>query len=434
VYIVYYLISKSYTYISEFIKKIIPKLSGFRQYKPEFLVEDQEQTEKIAETVRVLEETQRDMVNESREEKIQRILKHFDIYYSGIPDKYDKNGNITPGYPPNPRKATDLAGYLIRLNYYPAYLLLAKIYHFGMHQFDPQTEKAVKIYEFIMTNQEQFPLQIRIEAAELYNRIYPRRIQENIENIITNERPQIAPNRRVRQFENNIMDDIRNYELEPREERETPIRNDLQNVHDHAVVNTVSDIFNRIKTPNGKTFEEAEEEFTGILGRKHANQLKANAIDVLRKIKSEKELRDNFKDMWSYISAHQNKENLQDSLINTLSSGVEYGAVVCSTGIKSRIADCLSGIDENISIKPTWAIKEEMFGKAAKIRDDEYNSLSLVEKQYVDDPTPNNFQIDFYKELKGKVDSEMKKEYLNPGLLTGPDFEKHMVDVLAGFD
>ena len=52
-----------------------------------------------------------------------------------------------------------------------------------------------------------------------------------------------------------------------------------------------------------------------------------------------------------------------------LASAVENGTVVCSTGKIARILGSLDGIDASNALKPTWIVREELMGLAAKIRD-----------------------------------------------------------------
>lgn len=412
--------------------KLVPKLSQFQQYV------DMEQKQEIQEVKQEIHQLAEQIPEENRDDKIKKLLRSFEIYYNGIPDKYDKNGNLSPGLPPNSNKAIATAKELIQYDYYPAYILLAKIFQFGMHGIEPDTKKAVKIYEFIMTNDVNFPLNVRIQASELYNRIYPARNHQietendRLNRVINNDRP-VRNNVRLRRFENNIMNDIRNYQLND----DTPpeqIANDLQNVHDHAVVTNVNNIFNNVVKDKGDNYNNAETEFLELIKKKPKNQLTSNTILVMDKIRRDNELRQNFTDMWGYIKNHQNSENIKDALFTTLASGVEHGAPVCNTGIKSRIADSLSGMDEQVVIKPTWAIKDEMFQTAAKIREDEYNKLSHMERSYVDDVNPNNFQTDFYNDLKNKVSSRLRSTYLEKDLLTNLEYEKTLQEVLAGFE
>lgn len=429
---IYYLYKLYNKHIYPLLSKLAPKLSGFQQYI------DLEQNQEIKEIKQEIKQLNEEIHEENHEDKIKRLIRAFEIYYNGVPDKYDKNGNLSPGLPPNSNKAIAVAKELIQYDYYHGYILLAKIYHFGMHGIDPDIKKAVKIYEFIMTNDVNFPLNVRILASELYNRVYPTR-NHNIETendrlnrMINNDRP-VRNNRRLRQFENNIINDIRNYQLND----DTPpenIANDLQNVHDHAVVSNVNNILNNVVKNKGDKYDNAEKEFLELIKKKPKNQLTANTIIVMDKIRKDNELRQNFTDMWGYIGKHQNSSNIKDALFTTLASGVEHGAPVCNTGIKSRIADSLSGMDESVSIKPTWAIKEEMFQTAAKIREDEYNKLSHMEKSYVDDVNPNNFQTDFYNDLKNNVSSRLRKTYLEPDLLTSLEYEKTLQEVITGFN
>jgi len=105
--------------------------------------------------------------------KIQNHKKLYELYYSGMHDKYDNNGNKVKGIEPNSNKTIKHLKKIIE--YSPkseidlAKLDLAKLYHFGMHKFQPKFQIAKKLYESIISN--CINKEVLIETKELLERI-----------------------------------------------------------------------------------------------------------------------------------------------------------------------------------------------------------------------------------------------------------------------
>jgi hypothetical protein len=72
----------------------------------------------------------------------------FEMFYKGIPDTYDLRGNLIRGVEPNALKAIGYLQIIINSPYGTEQdiLRLARIYHYGMHLFDRNLDKAEEIY------------------------------------------------------------------------------------------------------------------------------------------------------------------------------------------------------------------------------------------------------------------------------------------------
>jgi len=74
--------------------------------------------------------------------------------------------------------------------------------------------------------------------------------------------------------------------------------------------------------------------------------------------------------VWEKINNSSDmKENLVETLAKQLSSTIENGHVVCSSGKITRIMSTLDGFSNEVA-RPMWALREEIGNKAAKIRED----------------------------------------------------------------
>jgi len=92
------------------------------------------------------------------------------------------------------------------------------------------------------------------------------------------------------------------------------------------------------------------------------------------------------------------RENLTETLAKQLASSIENGHIVCSSGKISRIMSTLDGVS-NESVRPMWAVREELSGLAVKIRDD-------VTREFGDTPEAG-------RRIQEKFEKEVKDQYVN---------------------
>ena len=124
--------------------------------------------------------------------------------------------------------------------------------------------------------------------------------------------------------------------------------------------------------------------------------------------------------VWERIKDNQ---DLKDTFFYELSSMVENGTVVCSTGRVTRILDTLNGLDDTpVKIIPEAVIKQDMLFKASKLRDEVY---SKYDKDQLDAGThPNQNMID--NELKDMIRETLYKEYVEQNLMDLEKFNKEL--------
>ena len=171
----------------------------------------------------------------------------------------------------------------------------------------------------------------------------------------------------------------------------TPVyRIDSQNVHDHSVMSIAKKNLDNI-VKNSKVASEdikINELKKMILSHPEVSSRQASdAIQVLQSLsstthstfdKSEKQVLAGVIDKINETQDNTLRSNLIETLGKQLASGVENGHVVCSTGKITRMLGTFDGSDvEGIeSIRPLWAIKEELATLAAKVRDEHTGNLS----------------------------------------------------------
>lgn len=184
---------------------------------------------------------------------------------------------------------------------------------------------------------------------------------------------------------------------------------DAQNVHDHAVVKITEHNLEQLRKVGGPAEGRFMIEISeAIVKHQHLGKGPlADATAVLNSISSEhnKSLgtseREALGIVWNKIQAQppELRDNLTETLVKQLASGVEYGHVVCSTGKITRIASVLETLDDSMKAKPTWALRDELAILANRIREKYLGKLSEENRTtYNEGKLPN-------------VEEAMKKEF-----------------------
>jgi hypothetical protein len=197
----------------------------------------------------------------------------------------------------------------------------------------------------------------------------------------------------------------------------TPIyRNDGQNVHDHAVSAVVDSNMRRIKGElrageEDETLAEVQRLITdsGELTSREAT----DALKVLGSLTNANHSRFGVSERqalahtWNHILRREDdgmRQNLAQTLIKQLATGVEHGHVVCSTGKIARMLGTFDGTEELAASRPMWAVREEIGALAASIRDE--NLVSERDKKaYEEGRAPH-------------IEERMKREFRERALKT----------------
>lgn len=333
----------------------------------------------------------------------------FQLYNTGIPSTYSQNGEKIDGIEPDAIAAIDTLLKLFELTGDNGYTLkLAKIYHHGMHKFEPNLDEAYDTYLHIYNSTNNS--RTKQEAFEGMKDIEKLRAYKWLNLPVDNEQPVIPPVTVPLITMPHIIPFIDDYEMGVQAIDEKKY-NDPQNTHNPGVIGTLKKSFDLINKETPDTINQLYEieQYLNTLPKtdklldaqkalKHikTNNIRVDAIDSHEV--------DTLNTVWSRIKQLSNKDtDLRENLVTELSEMVEHGEVVCPTGRTSRLINSLNGIDPLVDIKPTYAIKEEMLSKAAVIR----NSLGE--------------QIDDYT-LKEQIRETLKKEYVDTKILTPERF------------
>jgi hypothetical protein len=378
------------------------------------------------------------------------------LYYEGIPDKYDVNGTKIHGVPPNPDLAIYYLNMAIKNGYTQGWLELAQMYQHGFYNFPSNLDKAEELYTYIINNVDDYD--IANQAYELYKETHGE--NQNISTYKWLNLPYttyIKPKRtkyELSQVKNkmaaqkhvdfvppvntlNVNDIFRaGGQQKEAEVIEPAIKNDMHNVHDHSVIATIRASIEELKkTPITINDSQCFLEMRQYLNTLPSTDKTTDALAALDTVEKSY-LPVSFIDLkeaevlalvWNRIHSEVNKDNaknLRENLVDELAECIEHGKPVCQTGRITRMVDTLNAVDPGVTIKPTFMIDQEMMDKAGHIRDDVYGKLSASEKNDVDSMTPNDFQKQWTQGLKDDIKQQLHNDYVKSDIMLESTFNQ----------
>lgn len=407
----------------------------------------------------------------SREQLEEWFYKLHELYYNGVPDKYDAIGNKIKGVEPEPKKAIYYLSRAAGQRGDPMlWMKLASIYQNGMYNFDPDLNTAALYYSNI--HEKYHSPNVRQQALEAYNEC----IQET--NTIKTYKWLNLP---YSGKKNQHHEKIKKQRQPPKTQTPRPLatmalggatavvernnfflgnhapvgagvgagagagaavfdidniaNNDMHNTHNSQVVATVANSVRRLKentdinTDAGTSINQIRQ----WLGTKPRTDKTADAQSSLDSIERNiipvssvdmKEV-DVLNLVWNRINSKKHaetKDDIMDIFYGQLADMQEHGKSVCATGRLERLVDTLSTFDDNVQIKPTYVIDQEMMTKAGAIREAQYEGLTDDRaQQYKMGIAPD--QDAFDESVKGKIMDTLKKDYVDTGIVTNTKFE-----------
>lgn len=387
----------------------------------------------------------------------------YELHHSGIPDIYDNEGNKIKGVEPDPIKVIYHLENLISSDKCSIKdeLFEAKLYHQGMHNLEPDLEKAEELYKklyaklynkFDGTGVEptQDELDVMAECTDEINQLDKMKVYEWL-----NLGPDGAPRRNIEEdnyydqpIENTrnvtrnvgIVGDMRNYNFDDNFDiivnHEAQIVNDPQNVHNSTVLSTIKNSLKKLSVGknNFRNQHQSVNEIRTIIENLKGSDKKNDAIKSLNTIMmqntkihsldmDELEILDT---IWNRIKdEHKENEDVVNTLVCQLADMQEHGNTVCSTGRATRLVDTLNVIDKDVKIMPTYAVNEEMMLTASNIREKMYQEQTSEERKLLENGTSLN-QEDFDNKLKIAITSKLKKDYVTTGILSEEKFNTEL--------
>lgn len=299
-----------------------------------------------------------------------------DIYYlarkyqEGVPDVFS-DGKVIKGIKPDYEKSIKYYQYLNGTEYhYHTLIPLGDIYYYEYTNL----QDYKKCREYYLQSLKAHDLNIRLEGIEKIQQLnrdenlpvlHDIAIETDRHRVIGKEEPEGIPN-----IPENII--IKN-----------PIKNDTQNVHDVGVNNSYKVIISDLrKIPFTIDKDKTIMEIVSYINKKGDSEENKRAIKTLRTMNSSNVLITNvnlceleiLSLLWNKINSlnDDDKKNVKENLITQLSEANEFDNIVCAKG---RVSHCLACLDvlgdkNNQKVLPLWSIKQEMYNKAAKFRNE----------------------------------------------------------------
>lgn len=412
--------------------------------------------------------------NEATATRVVDPIELSDLYINGVPDSYDILGNRIKGVAPSPKHAINALQSALNSGNRSAYVKLAKIYHYGLGNLQPDLNLAKKYYKNALASSDYIS---RLIASEKLNEISQQMEMEMempempvfslfnlpfikpaidegvtpwsfIEPSYTPFMRHSAPIHINTIFRVSPEDNLQQRVINPVTDGPVPahadsrgIANDMHNVHDHSVFATIKSSYEKLHSetqihiPKNKCIQELRDFVKSYLKQDKKNDALTALNAVERNFIPHTGLDATESDMiaivWNRMNSkfrdnHEIQKTIKENLANGLAEMIEHGKVCCVTGRLSRILDSLNIIDDAVQIKPTFAINQEMMDKAAKI------STSVVEE------APDNVQKDYNNakdtpdvtaltdKIRQTIRTELEKDYVKSGILTPEGFESQI--------
>jgi hypothetical protein len=153
------------------------------------------------------------------------------------------------------------------------------------------------------------------------------------------------------------------------------VRSDAQNVHDSVLVRHVKAALDQMPLPDssslpeqlrgvreflGGSEEEKYREALGVVDKIESNPASVTSLDM-----TEAEVLGR---VWHATDVPGDADQTRlrrEMLVERLSEVSREGS--CTSGRVARIVDSLSTFDDRVALKPTWAIRQELLGRASVI-------------------------------------------------------------------
>ena len=392
---------------------------------------------------------EQDMTND---ELIRFHKNMYNLYHDGIADRYDLKQNKINGVAPDPRMAISHLDKAIDLGYTDGYILMGKMYHYGIHDLPVDLDKALVYYQYIVNhklkgNNEALK---NISTIKKHNHSeYYQKISKwlNLDNNNNNKRETHTKTSFMKEEYNVPVIKIDREDDDDDDDDDgddvayrtiTPdVITDTQNVHDHTLINTVKDSIHKLQQSTDITvnIEEALQKLRGFIQSKPNTDKKNDALRTLDTIErnSQELISFNMKEVdllnlvWNrIINNHDDSVDVKNNLFDQLANSVEHDSVVCSTGRFTRLLDTLNVVDENVNIKTRTLINREMMNQSSNIRKQLYDKCSVEEQDELDNPAVNAFSMDFNERLKTQLRTEFKQTYVDTGILSQTDLDTEL--------
>jgi TPR repeat protein len=227
------------------------------------------------------------------------------------------------------------------------------------------------------------------------------------------------------------------------------IYNDSQNVHSSTVQNAAQNTIEYIENKTGTVTDFTNSVSQFIQEIENRQDMKPSEKENIKKVldslsesihsRYDKSEKDVFNLVWTRINDRVNNERRSDMIkvfADNISSGVEHDNVVCSSGKIVRMIGSLDGMDAEPlpSLKPEWAINEEIASSASAIRNKVLERATTNQRKAYEalDQTDEQKQIAEHLSniMRTELRQKCKVEYLDTNILSEDVLESKFADYI----
>jgi|UniRef100_A0A6C0BGG0 hypothetical protein len=365
----------------------------------------------------------------------------------------------------------------IECGYEDGILEIAKIYMYGLHPYYlPDKLTAGKIYSIVLYNQKfsdsartmctEHLKQIAqmgysdLDAAPEAGRTYytlPFNIEEKISICLESANTRHVEWIHTSSFVPTLQNETR---IATKNQDETntnvldfipvqKIYNDSQNVHSSTVQNAAQNTIEYIENKTGTVTDFTNSVSQFIQEIENIADMRPSEKENIKKVleslsesihsRYDKSEKDVFNLVWARINDRVNNERRSDMIkvfADNISSGVEHDNVVCSSGKIVRMIGSLDGMDVEPlpSLKPEWAINEEIASSASAIRNKVLERATTNQRKAYEalDQTDEQKQIAEHLSniMRTELRQKCKVEYVDTNILSEDVLNSKLADYI----
>jgi hypothetical protein len=368
------------------------------------------------------------------------------IHHYGTFDRYDSSGMLIKGIHPNPELAIPIYNKLIspQINYIKCIDDLCQLYHHSVPGYEYLIDiNKAKIYYIMKYELDKNPetLGILKDLAFYTNdhTLYYELIDTTLSPFTSTLKPTLT-NKTTRKgvinttgFQrrtntvHNITDSGKLAEYD-RDDLSVVIKNDMHNVHDSTLLNTIKSSVNKLKKSTNinidipttinlikKDIESCNEVSSDrkrmahqalnmiVKSNENISSVNMKELDIINLVYNRIQNGDDI----------DTKKVLKENLINELSECVEHEKAVCPSGRFTRVIDSINFIDPDVEIKPKWILQKEMVEKAGNIYKKKFDSLDKRSQDAINSINMDSQQTVIYNNIKNQVRNEIEQSFTN---------------------
>lgn len=377
---------------------------------------------------------------------VDELYKIAKIHHYGTVDRYDSSGKLVKGIHPNPELAIPIYNKLININYIKCIDDLCQLYHHSIPGYEYLIDlNKAKIYYIMKYELDKNPETLGIlkdlafytndhnlyyELQNIKNFIDTTFLPKQVSKVNTTGFGKINTTgfqRRTNTVHNinRGVDNLAEYDID---DLSVAIKNDMHNVHDTTLLNTIKSSVNKLKHSTNigidipttinlikKDIDSCNEVSSDrkrmahqalnmiVKSNENISAVNMKELDIINLVYNRIQNGDDT----------NTKKVLKENLINELSECMEHEKAVCPSGRFTRVIDSINFIDPDVEIKPKWVLQKEMVEKAGNIYKKKFDSLDKRSQDAINSINMDSNQTEIYNNIKNEVRNEIEESFTN---------------------